>query len=197
MNPITHLLAGWAVANLDGLERRDRALVTAAGVIPDIDGLGLVAERLTLDSDRPILWWTDYHHVLAHNIGFGILIAGVCLVFGTKKKTAAFLALLSFHLHIFFDVIGAGGPGGEHWPIPYLLPFSNRVWLEWSGQWLINAWQNVVITAAFLAVAFLLAYRRGYSPLEMVSRRADAAFVDTLRRRFRYAKNEAQAPEKY
>ncbi len=197
MNPITHLLAGWTVANLDGLERRDRALVTAAGVIPDIDGLGLVAERLSLESDRPLLWWTDYHHVLAHNIGFGILVAALCLVLGVKRKTAAFLAFLSFNLHIIFDIIGAGGPGGENWPIPYLLPFTNGVWLEWSGQWLINAWQNVVITAALLSAALVLACRRGYSPLEMVSRRADRVLVDTLRDRFGRPKNEPEGSENY
>ena len=41
MNPVTHLLVGWTVANASGLEkRRDRFLVSVAGIIPDLDGLG-------------------------------------------------------------------------------------------------------------------------------------------------------------
>jgi len=30
----------------------------------------------------------------------------------------------------------------------------------------------------------MLAWKRGYSPLEMISKKADTAFVDTLRRKF-------------
>jgi len=44
MSPITHFLLGWIVANTDRLNRRERALVTVAGVIPDLDGAGVVAE---------------------------------------------------------------------------------------------------------------------------------------------------------
>ncbi len=46
------------------------------------------------------------------------------------------------------------------------------------------AWQNLVITAAALLIVFILAWRRGFSPLEMVSAPADRALVETLRRRF-------------
>jgi hypothetical protein len=35
-----------------------------------------------------------------------------------------------------------------------------------------------------LLITFWLAWRRGFSPLEMVSEKMDAAFVGTLRRRF-------------
>ena len=47
MHPITHLLVGWTLANAAGLGKRDRMLVTVAGVIPDIDGLGVLADVLT------------------------------------------------------------------------------------------------------------------------------------------------------
>ena len=40
MNPVSHLLTGWVVANTVDLKARDRALVTLAGVVADIDGLG-------------------------------------------------------------------------------------------------------------------------------------------------------------
>ena len=48
MRPITHLLMGWAVANsAPSLDKPERAMVTWAGVVPDIDGLGIVADWLT------------------------------------------------------------------------------------------------------------------------------------------------------
>ncbi|MBI5695230.1 MAG: metal-dependent hydrolase [Nitrospirae bacterium] len=185
MNPLTHVLAGWAAANLAPLDRRGRAAVTLAGVIPDMDGLGLIAEELTKDSVRPLTWWSDYHHVVSHNLAFGLLVAAACAWSAKARRGAvAALAFLSFHVHVLCDIAGAGGPDGEHWPIPYLWPFTSRVMLEWRGQWLINAWQNVVITALLLCVVFYIAWRRGYSPLEMVSARADAALVGAVRGRF-------------
>jgi hypothetical protein len=185
MNPITHFLASWTVANVAELDKRERAAVTLAGIVPDIDGFGLFAERLTTDSNHPITWWSDYHHVLAHNLFFGLIITAVCISVATRKWTVAALALLSFHVHLLGDVIGAGGPDGEHWPIPYLWPFTERVQLVWQGQWAINAWQNVAITGLLLVVTFVLAWRRGYSPLEMISNKADIAFVRTLKERFK------------
>ena len=57
MHPLTHTLIGWSLAHAVPLTRRDRALVTLAGMIPDIDGLGLVFELLTRQSPHPLLWW--------------------------------------------------------------------------------------------------------------------------------------------
>ena len=36
MSPITHFLAGWALANTTELNPRERMLVSVAGVIPDL-----------------------------------------------------------------------------------------------------------------------------------------------------------------
>src|SRR5438445_13278299 len=47
MSPVTHFLTGWILANSTALSRRDRALVTWSVVVPDIDGLGIVAEVAT------------------------------------------------------------------------------------------------------------------------------------------------------
>jgi len=92
--------------------------------------------------------------------------------------------LLSFHLHLLSDLVGARGPDGDQWPIPYLLLFSKHMQLAWSGQWALNAWPNMVITAGLIGVMLILARQRGFSPLEMVSSRADALFVRALRTRF-------------
>ncbi len=184
MNPIEHLLIGWAAANAVTLDRRDRAIVTLAGVVPDLDGFGIIPELVTRGTNHELFWWTDYHHVLGHNLTFALVVAGLAAVLGHARPATAFLAFASFHLHLLGDVVGARGPDGYQWPIPYLLPFSDRWQWSWNGQWALNAWQNFAITIPLLAWALWLAWKRGRSPLELVSTRANDALVSTLRDRF-------------
>lgn len=185
MSPITHFLMGWAVANTSpNLTKRERAFVTWASVIPDLDGIGIVAELATKNSDRPLNWWSDYHHILGHNIGFALLITVLAMTFSRQKLQTGFLVFISFHLHLLGDLIGARGPDGDQWPIPYLLPFSDGLSLTWIGQWPLNGWPNFVLTAGLIVVAIVLARRRGFSPLELFSPKADAAFVEAWRKRF-------------
>lgn len=186
MNPITHLLVGWTVAETTpGLDRRSRALVAWASVIPDLDGLGMPVEILTRDSRTPLLWFTEYHHILCHNIGFALLVTGAAAFFAKSRRvlTAALVAL-SFHLHLLGDLVGARGPDGEQWPIPYLRPFSAAWELTWAHQWPLNGWQNISFTILLLALAFRLAWRRGYSPVELFSPPAERGFMAALHRRF-------------
>lgn len=183
MNPVTHLLVGWMVANSATLNRRERAAVTLAGVVPDIDGLGAPLEVLTRDWERPLTWFSQYHHTL-HNITFAVAVAGISFLVATRRWKTAALAFVSFHLHLLGDLVGARGPDGHQWPIPYLLPFSRSWEWAWQGQWALNAWPNFAITGVLVVATFYLAWRRGFSPLEIVSSRADAAFVAVLRARF-------------
>jgi hypothetical protein len=152
-------------------------------VIPDADGLGIIADILTRNTGHPLEWWA-YHHILGHNIGFCLpVVLGVFFLSGRKFAIAA-LAFLSFHLHLLGDLLGARGPEGYQWPIPYLSPFSDAVQLTWEGQWHLNAWPNFLITGGVMLLIFHIARRRGFSPLEMISHRADKAFAEALRRRF-------------
>ena len=183
MSPVTHYLSGWVLANSDALGRRDRALVTLSVVVPDVDGLGIIAEVLTRNSSHPLLWFSRYHHSL-HNLAFAVVIGLLAFVLAEQRWKTAALCLLGVQLHLFEDLLGSRGPDGDQWPIPYLAPFSSRVNLTWHGQWALNAWPNFVITLALLGLTFYLAWRRGYSPLEMISRRADREYIDALRRRF-------------
>jgi hypothetical protein len=48
----------------------------------------------------------------------------------------------------------------------------------------LNSWQNFAITFLALLVIFYQGWRKGISPLEIVSRRANNAFVAALRARF-------------
>lgn len=153
-------------------------------MIPDVDGLGLVAEVATRNTSHPLLWWTDYHHILAHNLGFALVMTAVAFFAAHRRVWTTCLSFTSFHTHILGDLVGARGPDGYQWPIPYFLPFSATPELSWDGQWPLNGWQNIVATMALLGLSLFWAWKRGYSPLGLVSGRADLQLVQTLRTRF-------------
>ncbi|MBZ5629036.1 MAG: metal-dependent hydrolase [Acidobacteriia bacterium] len=181
MNPVTHFLSGWVPANITPFNRRDRALVALSCVVPDVDGLGAIPEVLTKHSAHPLTWLSDYHHML-HNVAFALLVSVAAFALATRRWKTALFALLAFHVHLLEDVAGSRGPAHDYWAVPYLLPFSRVSW-TWSGQWALNSWQNITLTILLLMITFWLAWARGYSPLEMVSTKGDAAFVDALRQR--------------
>ena len=207
MSPVTHFFAGWLLASVSpngrpsALTRREKALVVAAAVAPDIDGIGIIPELLTRNTSHPLLWFSQYHHSL-HTLAFALfctlaayIIAGpmVGFTFGpviqgrrlpSHPWLTAFLVFISFHLHLLCDLIGARGPDGDQWPIPYLKPFSNTLQLTWHGQWALNGWQNFVITGLLLLATFWIARRYAASPLELVSQPANGALTQTLRQRF-------------
>jgi len=183
MSPITHFLTGWVAANCAKLDRKERAIVTLACVAPDIDGLGIIPELLTRNSTHPLLWFTLYHHAL-HTLAFALAVAAVAFALAAQRWKTSLLALLAFHIHLFENVLGSRGPDGYQWPIPYLSPFSPKLQLTWSGQWGLNTWPNVAITAVLLLITLWLAWQRGFSPIEIISPKADTAFIRTLRNRF-------------
>lgn len=185
MSPVTHFLIGWLTAESSDFSKRERMLVTVAGVIPDLDGIGLIAELLTQNSENPLAWYSLYHHVLGHNLTFALLYSLFCYSVARQKLNAAFFAFISFHLHLLCDLVGSGGADGYRWPIEYLWPFSDRWQWEWSGQWQLSAWPNILITILALLMTMYLARQRGYSPLEMISAKADQMFVTTLQQRFK------------
>jgi hypothetical protein len=44
MSPATHLFASWLIAARNTTNRRDCRLVALAGILPDVDGLGLLID---------------------------------------------------------------------------------------------------------------------------------------------------------
>ncbi|MGD9162606.1 MAG: metal-dependent hydrolase [Desulfobacteraceae bacterium] len=182
MNPATHLLLGWSLASACNINRRERALVTIAGVIPDIDGAGIFIDFFT-SGKYPSLY-VKYHHVLGHNIGFCIFFCLLGFSLARRRITTILLVFLSFHIHLLGDLAGSMGPDGYQWPVPYLLPFSDAWQLVWPGQWELNAWPNFAITFVAGLIMFFIAWKRGISPLEIVSVKTNDAFVNTLRNRF-------------
>jgi hypothetical protein len=207
LSPVTHFFAGWlvaATADLAGpspLTRREKAFIVAAGVAPDLDGLGIVPELLTRHSSHPLLWFSQYHHAL-HSLGFALVCALAAFVIAgplanfawgpalrgrpvpTHPWLTAVLVFVSFHLHLFCDLVGSRGPDGDQWPIPYVKPFSNSLRLTWHGQWALNGWQNFAITGVMLVATLWIARRYGSSPVELVSEKGNRATVAALRAGF-------------
>ena len=187
MSPITHFLIGWVLAT-NGTDhqqqqtRRERGIITIAGVLPDVDGLGVIVDYVLQDKDLTL--WSKYHHVLTHNLSFGLIVTLFSFWLLGWQWRPALLVLGSIHLHLLGDLVGSRSPDGYQWPIPYLYPFSSDWEWAWQGQWALNAWPNFVVTAIVLGITFHLAWRRGYSPVEMISTAADARLVATLRHRF-------------
>jgi hypothetical protein len=192
MSPVTHFLTGWVIANAAPFNRRERAVVTLAAAVPDVDGLGVIPEFLTRHSQHPLLWFSLYHHSL-HTLLFTVVISVLAFFCSGRRWMPAAFAFLAFHVHLLQDLIGARGPDGYIWPIPYLFPFSNRWTWVWEGQWKLNAWPNVVLTVALICLTIVLAVRRGFSPVEIFSQRADKSVVAALRNRFGYTGSAASA----
>lgn len=188
MNPITHFFISWDAANIDDFDKRDRLLLTVSGIIPDADGFGALPELLTMNSENPIIWFSKYHRLLTHNISFGIIFTIFVFFVAHKKFKTAIFSLFLFNIHLFCDIIGGAGPDGSYWPVPYLLPFSDKWQLYWEHQWLLNAWQNILITITAIIIMFIFAYKKGYSFIEIFSQKADKLFVNTVRNRIDYFK---------
>jgi inner membrane protein len=184
VSPVTHILTGWLVANIGTLEIRERTAITLASVAPDLDGAGIAAEYLTRDGAHPLMWYSAYHHVLGHNLLFGMVVTLVTLGLARHRWKTCVLSFFSFHLHLLSDLVGSRGPDGFQWPIQYLFPISTRFQLCWPGQWELNAWPNFAITGAALVLTLYVARKKGRSPVAMFSLSADQTVIKALRNRF-------------
>lgn len=195
MNPITHFLVGWCLANSAQIESRDRAWVTLAGVLPDLDGLGAVVDLASRGSSWETELYVDYHHVLGHGLVACLALTALAAWRTRRPWVSAPLVALSFHLHLLGDLVGSRGPDGYQWPLPYLAPFDPSVQLTWSGQWGLASWQNTLVSLLLIALTLWLARRRGFSFLELLWPRGDRELVKALRRRFPVEEAAVEASE--
>ena len=186
MNIVTHLLAGWILADATKLKGRDRELVAWSCVVPDVDGAGMIVDAVNRNlgmTDH--YYYEEFHHVLGHGLPAAILWSGIAFAFGARKATVALLIFASFHLHLLMDLAGSRGSApSDIWPIDYLAPLSNALTFSWSGQWPLTGWQSTSITTALMAIVIIQAVRSGASPVGLFNNDADQIFVATLRARW-------------
>ncbi|MFA5504486.1 MAG: metal-dependent hydrolase [Vulcanimicrobiota bacterium] len=189
MSPITHFLASWVIADTVLEDDRDKMLVACAGILPDLDSLGVVCDFASPALGGPeTTLYADYHHFLFHGLA-GITVLSALLAWKAVKKGKVFWwSMLVAHLHCLCDFVGSRGRTDtidDLWPIYYFGPFSREVGnLLWEGQWKLNGWQNVSFTVGLLVWVFYAAWKYDRSPLRPISKKAHRGFVDTLRARF-------------
>ncbi len=169
MNPIVHAELSWLGAQ-KLLDRRDRLLVTLAGVAPDLDGLSLVFGQEA---------YGRWHHVLTHGLVSAVVLSLVFASAAKRRLAVLGLSFLAFHLHLACDLAGSG-PG---WPISYFEPFSSEE-LAWSGQWNLASWQNSTIGLLSTLAVLGCAVPFSRTMMELVSLEVDAEVVKAVRARF-------------
>jgi inner membrane protein len=184
VSPITHLLGSWLAAAGLTDNPRDRRLVTMAGVLPDLDGLGLLLDLPNRLLGRPeTFYYAQYHHFLLHGVFGALALAGLAALLARHRGRVALAALAVVHLHLLCDLAGSRGPSpSDLWPIYYGAPFTGDPMWVWQGQWRLDGWLNRVISVLLLGWAMAIAVRRGDSFVGVFSRRADAVFVGVLRK---------------
>ncbi len=185
MEPAAHWIGSWLVASATTNNRRDRTLVTLAGVLPDADGLGIIPDVVgSWISGKPptYAYYQTYHHMLLHGWPGAIVISALLTIFARQHWRVLLLCLLTYHLHLLCDLVGSRGPDpGDLWPICYSEPvFRHPIWF-WKHQWRLDGWQNQSIFLVIFIVALGVAVKKGYSFVEIFGARADAVFVRVLR----------------
>lgn len=182
MHLTQHLFISYLMPGQGRFERRDRILVTLAGIAPDVDAPILLA----FGKDAFI----QYHHDFTHHLLGAALAAAAAWFLGRKRAAVAALAAAAWCGHLLLDMIGAGereleAPFAYAYPLPLLWPFSDRPFDPFSFSWTLASWQNAVVMAAAILLMARLAVVEGRTVLEVFSLRLDAAVVKTLRARFR------------
>ena len=186
MSPITHFIGSWLFGAAVMTQRRDRCLVTLAGVLPDADGLGILADAaqsIATGRDFVPVNYERFHHLWLHG-GPGALAISAGLTCWSTHRLRAFLGCwAAVHLHLFCDWVGSRGPAlDDIWAISYGEPlFRYPVW-AWTGQWRLNGWENTCVFILLLTLAIVLTGVRGISFLEVLGSRADAVFSGTIQR---------------
>ncbi len=187
MHPVTHLLAGWIVADECKLKGRDRALVAWSCVVPDLDGIGYAIDFANKAFDRPeTTYYELYHHDWCHGLPAAILLTIIVSFFAIDKHKTTMLAFLTFHLHLLMDLAASRGSNPlDIWPVYYLSPFSEKLTFIWSGQWPLTGWQNTTLTIILMLYCCYIAVKRNYSPVSLFNKHADLVFVRVLQDRFK------------
>jgi len=161
-------MSGWCVANLFDLSPRERFLAMVAASAADVDGVGIF-----------VSWdlYTEYHHVIAHNAMFGVLLALPLAVFSKNRVKAFCLFLSLYHLHLVLDYYGSG----LGWGIAYFWPFSEHQ-LQNPGAWELSSWQNFIAGGFLVGWMILIAVRQRRSPLEFITPSMDKKIVAVFRK---------------
>jgi hypothetical protein len=187
MHPITHLLAGYVLAETTAKTPRDKAVITWVTILPDLDGIGYLVDLVALYSDVPQThYYETFHRLWGHGLPAAVVICLLFVPWYHRSPKVLLAVFASVHLHFALDLLGSRGElSGTIWPIYYLAPFSpETLILSFPYQWPLGGWQNASITLALIGFGLWRGWSTGYSPLSLLSKRADQALIRSLRSRF-------------
>jgi len=168
MAPGSHLLFSWLCSAKLLKNRRERTLASISGIAPDIDGFGLIIDKVTGSTS----YYFQFHHYIGHSIFFAIFVSFLATLFSSSQKLATFvLSFILVHVHILFDIMGSKSADGYQWPVYYLYPLNSEYGITWTGQWELNAWQNQVVMLFLLLGCIYYAVTKKITFLEVFSSR--------------------------
>lgn len=122
--------------------QRERNLVALSSIAPDLDGLGIIVDKISGHTN----YYLQYHHYLGHSFFSAIAIATIAAIIANAQKFKVWcLAFAVVHIHIICDIAGSKSPDGYQWHIYYLYPLNVDYGITWKYQWELNAWQNMVV----------------------------------------------------
>jgi hypothetical protein len=183
VNPGTHLMMSWAIAETLPVDNRDKRLISWAGVMPDLDGIGAVVDLANSWLGRMTTFYEDYHHFLLHGLFGALVISGATALLSQRRWRTALFAFAVIHVHLLADVVGSRGPSPvDVWPIHCLGPFSHRWTIAWTGQWPLNSWPNQLVAVGLLGMAIWSTVARKRSPATLFGERANDALIRMVSR---------------
>jgi hypothetical protein len=152
-----------------------------AASLPDLDGITYILGREA--------YWST-HHIIGHNILYGILLCGILAAFSRHRIKVFFLYLGLFHLHLVMDLFGSG-PG---WTISYLWPFNGHGF-EINYCWPLYSWQNITAGILFLLWTLFIIRQKKRTPLEIIMPSLDHQIVDFFNKKPEEKNNAAQSSQ--
>lgn len=98
---LTHIGLSWIVANVGRRSTRDRWLILLAGVLPDLDGIGIL--------------WSEAAYAGVHRAaGHGLLFIVLCIALTVRRADRPWSASALVALSFLLDLVGTGGlPSGS------------------------------------------------------------------------------------
>ena len=153
----THVMSGWCIGASLPLTARERLACVMMASLADLDGISLA-------------WgWATYrrwHHVLGHNLFFGLLLALACsrLAAPGRRLMLALLGLGLFHLHLVLDYYGSG----SGWPIHYLWPVADFQVVN-PDAWDFGSWQAYATMGALFVWTLAIALFKRCTPFELIA----------------------------
>lgn len=81
-----------------------------AGIIPDLDGIGIIVDFITCTFGLPeTVFYQSWHRVSGHGIAAALLFTVFAVATSIDKIRTIIASFLNIHLHFFCDFIGSRG----------------------------------------------------------------------------------------